>query len=305
MYLHKEDRELLHDIVITVSERSGLEENIVEKDYYVTLILKELIKRNPDIIFKGGTSLSKAYHVIDRFSEDIDITFTEHIGESRRKKLKYNVMKEISDELDMEIQNWESIESDKDYNHYDFLYEATTSLAGNVLKPYVKVETALMSYAYPTEEREISNIIFEYLKDDNMDIIEKYDLTPFKMKVQSLTRTFIDKIFAVCDYYMNGKATRNSRHLYDVYKLYPYIDFNDEFRNLLIEVRKSRSEMDIKITPSARNDIDVLEKVEEIVKEQFYKKDYEDSTMKLISDESKYEDVIDRYLDLMTDLFKM
>lgn len=305
MYLHKEDRELLHDIVITVSERSGLEENIVEKDYYVTLILKELIKRKPDIIFKGGTSLSKAYHVIDRFSEDIDITFTEHIGESRRRKLKYNVMKAIGEELDMEIQNWQSIESDKDYNHYDFLYEATTSLAENVLKPYVKVETALMSYAYPTEEREISNIIFEYLKDDNMDIIEKYDLTPFKMKVQSLTRTFIDKIFAICDYYMNGKASRNSRHLYDVYKLYPYIDFNDEFRNLLIEVRKSRSEMDIKITPSARDDIDILEKVEEIVKEQFYKKDYEDSTMKLISDEIKYEDVIDRYLDLMTDLFRM
>lgn len=38
-------------------------------------------------MFKGGTSLSKAFHVIDRFSEDIDITFTEHLGESRRKKL--------------------------------------------------------------------------------------------------------------------------------------------------------------------------------------------------------------------------
>lgn len=304
MYLHKDDRELLHDIVITVSERSGLEENIVEKDYYVTLILKELIKRRPDIVFKGGTSLSKAYHVIDRFSEDIDITFTEHIGESRRKKLKYHVMKAIGDELDMEIQNWQSIESDKDYNHYDFLYEATTSLTGNVLKPYVRVETALMSYAYPTEEREISNIIFEFLKDDNMDIIEKYDLIPFKMQVQSLTRTFIDKLFAVCDYYMNDKAVRNSRHLYDVYKLYPYIEFDDEFYNLLVEVRKSRSEMDIKITPSARYDINVLKLAEKMVKDQFYKKDYEDSTMKLISDEIRYEDVIERYMDLMTNLFR-
>ena len=70
MYLHKEDRELLHDIIVMVSEKSGIEENIIEKDYYVTLLLKELARRNSNVVFKGGTSLSKAYHVIDRFSED-------------------------------------------------------------------------------------------------------------------------------------------------------------------------------------------------------------------------------------------
>ena len=69
MYLHKEDKELFHDIVVTVSERSGIEESIVEKDYYVTMILKELTFRNPDVVFKGGTSLSKAYQAIERFSE--------------------------------------------------------------------------------------------------------------------------------------------------------------------------------------------------------------------------------------------
>ena len=46
---------------------NGLEESIVEKDYYVTMILKELVQRNTNVVFKGGTSLSKAYHVIDRF----------------------------------------------------------------------------------------------------------------------------------------------------------------------------------------------------------------------------------------------
>ncbi|MDD7025872.1 MAG: nucleotidyl transferase AbiEii/AbiGii toxin family protein, partial [Lachnospiraceae bacterium] len=47
----------------------------------------------------GGTSLSKGFHIIDRFSEDIDITFSEHIGESRRKKLKNVVLKGSSEEL--------------------------------------------------------------------------------------------------------------------------------------------------------------------------------------------------------------
>lgn len=135
MYLHKEDRELFRDIIITVSERSGIEESIVEKDYYVTLILKELSMRNSSIVFKGGTSLSKAYKVIDRFSEDIDITFGEHIGEARRKKLKYKLLKLVSETLGLPIDNWSEMESDKDYNHYDFSYETITLMENDALKP--------------------------------------------------------------------------------------------------------------------------------------------------------------------------
>ena len=87
MYLHKDDKELLRDIIVTVSERTGIDESIVEKDYYVTMILKELVQRNPNVVFKGGTSLSKAYHVIDHFSEDIDITF----GRSQKEENKISV----------------------------------------------------------------------------------------------------------------------------------------------------------------------------------------------------------------------
>lgn len=86
MYLHKENRELFRDVILLVSERSEVSEDIVEKDYYVTMILKKLSKIDYPVVFKGGTSLSKAFHVIDRFSEDIDITFTEHLGEARRIK---------------------------------------------------------------------------------------------------------------------------------------------------------------------------------------------------------------------------
>lgn len=85
MYLHKENRELFRDVILLVSERSEVSEDIVEKDYYVTMILKKLSEIDYPVVFKGGTSLSKAFHVIDRFSEDIDITFTEHLGEARRK----------------------------------------------------------------------------------------------------------------------------------------------------------------------------------------------------------------------------
>ena len=53
------------------------------------MILKELVQRNTNVVFKGGTSLSKAYHVIDRFSEDIDITFEEYLGEERKSNISY------------------------------------------------------------------------------------------------------------------------------------------------------------------------------------------------------------------------
>ena len=72
-------------------------------------------------MFKGGTSLSKAFQVIDRFSEDIDITFIEHLGEAIRKKLKYNILKSNADELGLVIRNFDSIESDKNMNQYDFI----------------------------------------------------------------------------------------------------------------------------------------------------------------------------------------
>ena len=103
MYLHKENRELFRDAILLTSQKLEVSEDIVEKDYYVTMILKKLSVSQYPVVFKGGTSLSKAFHVIDRFSEDIDITFTEHLGEAKRKKLKYDILESIADELDLEI----------------------------------------------------------------------------------------------------------------------------------------------------------------------------------------------------------
>ena len=279
MFLHKDDRELFHDVIITVSERMGIAIDIVEKDYYVTMILNELTKRSDKVVFKGGTSISKAYKAIDRFSEDVDITFTEHIGSARRKKLKYQVLQPISEILDMPVSNWDRIESDKDYNHYDFVYRSVVDEA-NPLQPWVKVETALMSYAFPTETRDISNIIFDCLHDTDPEIMTEYGLNPFPMKVQTLSRTLIDKMFAVCDYYLLEKARRNSRHLYDIYKLYPLISDDAAFTQLISEVYIQRAQMDPEITPAAQSGINVGELAKRLCHEDFYREDYEETTKK-------------------------
>lgn len=73
MNLHK-DKENFYDIIKAASRHFNVSEAIIEKDYYVTLVLYELTMKIPNLIFKGGTSLSKCYKLINRFSEDIDIT---------------------------------------------------------------------------------------------------------------------------------------------------------------------------------------------------------------------------------------
>lgn len=72
---------------------------------------------------------------------------------------------------------------------------------------------------------------------------ERFSLDRFSMNLQSLERTYIDKVFALCDYYLQGKPKHYSRHLYDIYKLAPLIEFNDEFAVLVREVREHRSRM--------------------------------------------------------------
>ena len=78
MELYKSEQEF-HDAVIATSNYFKVSPAIVEKDYFVTIVLKSLKEKIAGILFKGGTSLSKCFKVINRFSEDIDLTFKNEI----------------------------------------------------------------------------------------------------------------------------------------------------------------------------------------------------------------------------------
>ena len=129
------------------------------------------------------------------------------------------------------------------------------------------------------------------------------DLTPFSMRVQSLNRTLIDKIFAVCDYYMQGKNHRNARHLYDIQKLSEQIEIDDRFLELVSEVRNHRIGLGPQIAPAAPLDVDILSLAEALCDQDFYKDDYEETTVKLISDSLSYDVVKNRYRMLAERIF--
>lgn len=48
------------------------------------------------------------------------------------------------------------------------------------------------------------------------DELENFYLEPFEMKVQGIDRTLVDKVFAICDYYMRNRVKKHSRHIYDI-----------------------------------------------------------------------------------------
>jgi hypothetical protein len=124
------------------------------------------------------------------------------------------------------------------------------------------------------------------------------------MKVQSLSRTLVDKIFAVCDYYLLDKPRRNARHLYDIYKLAPYVKVDDEFRALVNDVRKHRLNMGDTYAPAAKESVDIPKLAKKIYDTNFYREDYVDTTLKLISEQLEYKTVIIFYKKFVNEIFK-
>lgn len=295
MYLHNEPDYFLK-LIKGASDTLNVMDALVEKDYYVSLILAEIAATSELAVFKGGTSLSKAHHAINRFSEDIDIAFCGHLGASRRKKLKYEVIAPIATKHGLVITNFDKTQSDRDINNYTFAYKQLCNSSQQVV-PEVRLETSMVTEAFPVVELPIGNYIADYAANLN---VEKYGLQPFQMKVQSLERTFIDKIFAICDYYLAGKTRRLSRHLYDLHKLFPRITFDKSFEKLMHQVRDVRAATNN--CPSALPNVDVANILKEICENDFFKKDYEGVTQFFLFDNVKYKETI-KTLEIISNVF--
>ena len=279
MFLH-ENKELFEEVIFNTADFCKLTIAIIEKDYYVTLILKEIAKRNPDIVFKGGTSLSKCYKIIDRFSEDIDLNINGNTrpGESKRKRLKEHIIDAI-DYCKLTLTEPESIRSRRDFNKYVIDYP--TQFDAGILKQHLIIETAVFFRAYPVEKMEADSFVYNYLlSNKNNDIVELYDLAPFVLNVQTTDRTFVDKLFALGDYYLANTIQGHSRHIYDLYKLFPTIKFDDELKKLVKMVREERKEH--KTCLSAQGDVDMNSLISEMIATEAYRYDYENITSALL-----------------------
>ena len=269
------NRELFEQTVLRTADATGIAASIIEKDYYVTEFLRKLASYQPDIVFKGGTSLSKCYKLIQRFSEDIDLNVEDRPSEGQRKALKRNIVTVI-DDLDLSLSNAEEIRSRRDYNRYIINYPALQGAA--YLKQQLIVETVVSMRAFPNHPMDASSLIYDFLKDSG------------RVNVQAAERTLLDKLFALADYYLNGAITEHSRHIYDIYKLSMIVTIDDTLRRLAREVILERRPH--KICPSAQEGVDMDDLLRQIIDSDAYRSDYDQITSALLFEDVPYSTAI-------------
>lgn len=278
----------------------GLRPFQVEKDYYVSLLLKQFVERRPSVVFKGGTSLSKCYEVIKRFSEDLDLSVPlekdqKKLPRSQKRQLKAEIV-EVIDQAGFQLLNPDEIRSGREFNEYQIAYEKQFD-GNDQMSPHILVETNVAFRPFPFAQQPVSNYITQFVMGASEEDSEKelflktYDMYPFPANVQSIDRTFLDKLFALCDYYEKNQSSRYSRHLYDVHKIWhsEYIDIRI-IETILDEVIAIRQEGEN--TVSCRPGYPLTETLQTIMDTSFYKKDYQQNTKFFLAEEVTYEKTI-------------
>ena len=160
------------------------------------------------------------------------------------------------------------------------------SVAGLPQKGSSAIYFALMRWAF-------CGIIFTsngkvvFCEKQNIQLPVPFIEAEFNMCVQSLERTFVDKVFAVCDYKLQNMMDRDSRHLYDIAKIYPHISIDDDFKKFIKLVRADRIKS--KNNPSAKEQYDINELLKDIIETRFFEKDYNFLTTKLLYEEYSYD----------------
>ena len=278
------------------------DESILEKDYFVTMFLRSLVSRHPDVIFRGGTALSKCFKVISRFSEDIDLSLNSVGNKPTQSQMRgwKRAIVDTADELSLRVVNLDKTRSRREFNLYEIEYNTCYPLY--ITSKIILVETSVLTKSFPTKELFASSLIYEWLKSIGASsVIEQHELHPYKLLVQSIERTFIDKVFALADYYITKDISKHSRHIYDLYKIYPMIVFNSDFRNLVSEVRTVRSLHERCV--SAKNEVDLRYILRLIIDEEVYKADYEQSTLALLYEDVSYNEAITALEKIISDGF--
>ncbi|MGV1000571.1 nucleotidyl transferase AbiEii/AbiGii toxin family protein [Empedobacter falsenii] len=226
-------------ILEQTSIAKGLPAFVIEKDWWVCILLKAIFQSQyaNSIIFKGGTSLSKAYHLIDRFSEDIDLIIDRHLlgfdelnSKSQIKKLRKasggfiinEFREELIQKLDQlgiskelyEIKYNEHVDDTSDPNTLEIYYQSVVPVNNSYIQQRVLLEIGARSLTEPSETKSIISFIDENYKD------LPFTEPDFNVQVVIPTRTFIEKVLLLHEEFSKPidkiRTDRLTRHFYDL-----------------------------------------------------------------------------------------
>ncbi len=229
------------------AEPAGFPSTIIEKDFWVCWTLKRLFGHpafGEGLIFKGGTSLSKVYRVVERFSEDIDVSLSRRLlgysgerdperpdlsnnkrqkllremGETCSEYVKSDLKAMLEDDfggiISEESGAWSIVvdENDPDRQTLLFFYPVNEERL-QYIEPFVRIELGCRSDTWPTEEASLRPYCGEYLP-------EAFDDAVCPVKVLTAVRTFWEKATILHQEYHRPEHKalpgRHSRHYYDM-----------------------------------------------------------------------------------------
>ena len=221
-----------------VSKEVGLPDAAVEKDWWIMRTLEIIFSTEiaPFTVFKGGTSLSKAWGLIERFSEDIDLAldrkflnFGDELSISQVRRLREKSFDYLSKglfpqlqtaieaaELGVELRLSEVKSKDQDPLIIEIYYPSVTE-ALTYIQPRILVEIGSRSLREPYTPKEVRSTVGEH-----------YDGQPFADSALTIPtvnpeRTFLEKIFLLHEEFQKSedkiRVERLSRHLYDIEKI--------------------------------------------------------------------------------------
>lgn len=229
MKLHL-DQEAFRVLIDTIHTQTGYRGDVLEKDYYVSLILKELAGKQSNGLpayFKGGTALYKALKTTNRFSEDIDLSVdTRNCSRTQNdKRLEQATKKYTSLLRDSSLGKTNRSEVVAVYSYEPF----TAFDVNDALQRFgrVKVEATSFTISELVECLEIAAMLYELASNEQKQILEsEYDVGPFSIMTISIERVFIDKLFAAEAYvrkaYEPHRAFEAAKHIYYLAVIYKH-----------------------------------------------------------------------------------
>lgn len=206
----------------------GLPPSFIEKDYYVTEALRVIAQTGGErVIFKGGTSLSKGWNLIDRFSEDIDLfldpqAFQPPLGTNGINRQLKGLRDAIVRQLPLTFLQDQSQTFGGLGRNDRFAYVPRFAGAGDVA-PRVLLEAGIASGREPTVTIELRSYVGQFLGEQGRSLGAE-DEGPFPMRLLHFRRTFVEKMFAIHKkvelFKRDGTPVgSHARHYYDLYQL--------------------------------------------------------------------------------------
>lgn len=248
MKLHQNEL-LFKDAILATSQQLGIREIYVEKDYWVTYALFHIYTNEigKETIFNGGTSLSKCFQLIERFSEDIDLVIKRNnsdTGNQLKRKLK-QISTSVSRELpEIEINGITNKVGmiRKTAHTYPRMF---TGHFGQV-RDIIIIESSWLGSFEPYTTKSVNSFIYQMLLENNQQsLIETYQLGPFEVTVMDPKRTLCEKIMSLVRFSNTqnpiSDLKNKIRHAYDLHLILRDVSMrsffeSSQFDNMLIEV---------------------------------------------------------------------